>query len=104
MTKSVLRHSIWAGASLMLMLLSACQSVSQAPVPSNLAITATPKSPETLDALSARMRQIAPRCQAGTVGIFGASNGSGSGVVVSPDGLVLTAAHVIRKKSREEDG
>lgn len=54
------------------------------------------KAPETrqdLDALQKALSDSLPRARAATVCIE-IKDGSGSGVIVSPDGLVLTAAHV----------
>lgn len=54
------------------------------------------KAPETrqdLEALQKALSDSLPRARAATVCIE-IKDGSGSGVIVSPDGLVLTAAHV----------
>lgn len=54
------------------------------------------KAPETrqdLEALQKALSDALPRARAATVCIE-IKDGSGSGVIVSPDGLVLTAAHV----------
>lgn len=56
-------------------------------------------SPETLEelkALQARVKELAKKASDSTVGLL-VGQGAGSGVIVSEDGLVLTAAHVIGK-------
>jgi serine protease Do len=56
-------------------------------------------SPETLDelkSLQARVKELAKKASQSTVGLL-VGQGAGSGVIVSEDGLVLTAAHVIGK-------
>ncbi len=51
-----------------------------------------PESPEDLMAIQEQVRSVLDRAKAATVCVL--SNGSGSGVIVSEDGLVLTAGHV----------
>jgi serine protease Do len=54
-------------------------------------------APEDLDelkALQARVKGVVDKCTPSTVGIL-IGFGAGSGVIVSEDGLVLTAAHVL---------
>ncbi len=49
-------------------------------------------------ALEKQTIAAAPRCVAATVGVINTQGmGSGSGVVVSADGLILTAGHVVQK-------
>ena len=50
-------------------------------------------------ALEAQTMAAAPKCVASTVGLFIQSQppGTGSGVVVSADGLILTVGHVVEK-------
>src|SRR5262245_28238194 len=63
--------------------------------------TARTTEPEDLDELKAlqeRVKQVVEKATPSTVGLVvrvGFSVGAGSGVIVSEDGLVLTAAHVI---------
>src|SRR5262245_21726023 len=63
--------------------------------------TARTTQPEDLDELKAlqeRVKAVVEKCSPCTVGLLvtvGFSQGAGSGVIVSEDGLVLTAAHVI---------
>lgn len=47
--------------------------------------------------LSQIVERVAPACQAATVGLFQINAGAGSGVIVSPDGLIMTAAHVTQQ-------
>jgi serine protease Do len=53
-----------------------------------------PSDVAELRALQARVQQVVEKCTPSTVGIL-IGVGAGSGVIVSEDGLVLTAAHVI---------
>ena len=56
--------------------------------------TTEPEDPEELKALQERVKSVVDKCTPATVGIV-IGFGAGSGVIVSDDGLVLTAAHVI---------
>lgn len=53
-----------------------------------------PQGIEDLEAIQERLRSLLPQTKAALVSIE-AMDGAGSGVIVSEDGLVLTAAHVI---------
>jgi len=53
-----------------------------------------PEDLEQLKALQARVTEVVDKCTPSTVAIL-IGFGAGSGVIVSEDGLVLTAAHVI---------
>lgn len=56
---------------------------------------AAPESVEDLLNIERALQTVLPQARAATVCLeLGAEKGSGSGVIVSPDGLVLTAAHV----------
>ncbi len=59
-----------------------------------------PDSRKDLEAIQKSLIEVLPKARAATVCIE-ISEGSGSGVIVSPDGLILTAAHVatgVKKK------
>ena len=59
-----------------------------------------PDSPKDLEVIQTALEKALPKARAATVCIE-IKDGSGSGVIVSPDGLVLTAAHVatgVKKK------
>lgn len=59
-----------------------------------------PQSVEDLQHIQDKVQELLPKLKAATVGIQ-SGGGSGSGVIVSKDGYVLTAAHVIRKPGTE---
>ena len=66
-----------------------------------------PESPEDLIAIEKQVRSVLKASKKATVCIQG--NGSGSGVIISEDGLVLTAGHVSGEPDKEltvvlEDG
>lgn len=55
------------------------------------------KTLKELQALQHKVSSVAQKVQPATVSLFSAKNGaSGSGVIVNRDGLILTAAHVVR--------
>lgn len=53
----------------------------------------TPKSRQDLEAIQSALIQALPQARRATV-CLEIGEGSGSGVIISPDGLILTAAHV----------
>ncbi len=60
--------------------------------------TTQPEDLEELKALQERVRKVVDKCTPSTVALrvrMGFGEAAGSGVIVSDDGLVLTAAHVI---------
>jgi S1-C subfamily serine protease len=74
--------------------LAGCHTSRPVAVPA--ASASAPAAIATATELSALSERIAPRCQAATVGLF-QNGGAGSGVIVSPDGLIMTATHVIQQ-------
>ena len=56
-------------------------------------LSAKPESIADLTAIEGRVEQVAARVLPAVVGVS-VGNGQGSGVIISPDGYVLTAAHV----------
>ena len=58
--------------------------------------TSSPETLEELKSLQDRVKELAKQASQSTVGLL-VGQGAGSGVIVSEDGLVLTAAHVIGK-------
>lgn len=60
-----------------------------------LAATVAAQRPPALEDIDAKARKLAPQLQAATVTAWAGSGGSG--VIVSPDGYVVTAAHVLKK-------
>jgi serine protease Do len=70
------------------------------PVKWDVARTTTPESIEELKALEATVKKVVEKCSPATVGII-IGAGAGSGVIVSEDGLVLTAAHVSGDPGRD---
>ena len=56
---------------------------------------ATPRTITDLLGIQRQVKRILPSAKQATVAILG--EGAGTGVIVSPDGLVLTAGHVIGK-------
>jgi serine protease Do len=59
--------------------------------------TTSPETVEELKALQERVKKVVEQVTPSTVGLL-VGMGAGSGVIVSEDGLVLTAAHVIGSK------
>jgi serine protease Do len=62
--------------------------------------TTAPENLDELKLLQAAVRKVVDKTSACTVGIF-IGGGAGSGVIVSEDGLVLTAAHVSGEPGKE---
>jgi serine protease Do len=56
--------------------------------------TTSPETVDELKALQAKVKEVVAKVSPSTVGLL-VGPGAGSGVIVSDDGLVLTAAHVI---------
>lgn len=87
-----------AASLAVLLLVSASQAFSDDPVKAELAKwdvvrTTAPESIEELKALQATVKKVVEKTTAATVGVQ-IGLGAGSGVIVTEDGLVLTAAHV----------
>ncbi len=55
----------------------------------------TPASLADLEAIQARVKKVLPQAKKVTIALMG--EGAGSGVIISPDGLALTAGHVSGK-------
>jgi serine protease Do len=62
-----------------------------------------PETLEELKALQSTVTKLVDKCNASTVAVLMGPS-AGSGVIVSEDGLVLTAAHVIRSYSAPKKG
>lgn len=91
------RSSRWiAGFTLGLLIVAASNHavLAQSKVKWETTRVTEPEDAEELKALQDRVQSVVDKCTPATVGIV-IGFGAGSGVIVSNDGLVLTAAHVI---------
>jgi len=62
--------------------------------------TTAPEDLDELKSLQASVKKVVDKCTTATVGVL-IGMGAGSGVIVSDDGLVLTAAHVSGEPGRD---
>src|ERR1700733_817883 len=62
--------------------------------------TTAPEDVAELKALQEKVKKVVDKCSAATVGVI-IGSGAGSGVIVSEDGLVLTAAHVSGEPNKD---
>ncbi len=95
---SVARHARPLAACLLLALPAGFARADTSPVIWDPVRTSSPDSVEELKALQDRVKTIVAQVTPSTVGLEipdGRHIGFGSGVIVSDDGLVLTAAHVV---------
>jgi serine protease Do len=91
------RPSRWiAGLALGLLIVTASiqAAIAQSKAKWETTRVTEPEDAEELKALQDRVQSVVDKCTPATVGIV-IGFGAGSGVIVSDDGLVLTAAHVI---------
>ena len=65
-----------------------------------LGIVSFQKIPDDLLEIQARLQSLLPKVQPAVVSIE-AGDGAGSGIIVSKDSLVLTAAHVIGSSDKK---
>jgi serine protease Do len=86
-----------AAALLLIASLAASLQAEPTTVDWDPARTSSPETVEELKALQERVKQVVEKVTPSTVGVL-VGQGAGSGVIVSEDGLVLTAAHVIGSK------
>ncbi len=61
----------------------------------------TPQTTTDLQRIQQRLQKLLPKAKEATVAVLG--EGSGSGVIISRDGLILTAGHVCGKAGTELD-
>src|SRR3954470_22323510 len=90
------RSARWVACSGLLFAILSAAAPAAEPVPKwDPARTTGPEDVTELKSLQAAVNAAVEKCTPATVALrFGSS--SGSGVIVTEDGLILTAAHVIR--------
>jgi serine protease Do len=75
---------------------SAARASAPKPVPTADPMVDTPTTVEGLLKMQKQVEEVVKKCLPATVAILTA-DGEGSGIVISKDGMILTAAHVIEK-------
>lgn len=97
--------SLFSALLLLAPVLTGAEPQSKSPLPPALEGQPSAEIPKSLDDLKSIQEKVLKHLEtskAATVVLEGKS-GSGSGVIVSPDGLILTAAHVASRPGRKFD-
>ncbi|MCS6864331.1 MAG: trypsin-like peptidase domain-containing protein [Gemmataceae bacterium] len=105
---TVFRSARWAASWTLVVTLVAAVALASDPAPEpslkwDPDRTTPPEDLAELKALQAVVKSVVEKCTPATVAVLNGPS-AGSGVIVSEDGLVLTAAHVIRDYSAPKKG